>query len=115
LNEKIRLREIVNLISRVSDLNFQRNVWLEQKQNDIAFSMGELINLLDDYSFFEDVDILCSYINDKKDKLLIQQFEKELLNYQEPENIVTIFYDEQWLSIVNQANKIVSILTALNF
>lgn len=42
---------VIDIIKKLSDLNFQKDVWLEGKYWDRVSSFDEAVNTLEDYNF----------------------------------------------------------------
>ena len=51
---KKQLQTIFDILEKISNVNFQKEVWLQGKYWHIVSSFGESVNLLDDYGFFDD-------------------------------------------------------------
>jgi hypothetical protein len=71
-----KIINIIDLLEKISNQAFQEQVWLNQKIWNRASSLGETINLLDDYHFFEDIEA-------KKITLLDANMNKLMLSFGE--------------------------------
>jgi len=102
--------EILEIINKLADLQFQSDVWVNQVYWDRILNFGEAINTLDDYCFFDK-----SYYNklkiSKTELALIIQFQNQLLKYSEPCNTKLMIEDPTWLQLVKDAKVINKIIT----
>jgi uncharacterized ubiquitin-like protein YukD len=105
MNQKIL--NIIDLLEKISNQAFQEQVWINQKIWNRASSLGETINLLDDYHFFEDLEAKKITLLDAKMNKLISSFVAELLEYKEPIEIREIHQDTNWLKIMSDAKVLV--------
>ncbi len=105
MNQKIL--NIIDLLEKISNQAFQEQVWINQKIWNRASSLGETINLLDDYHFFEDLEAKKIALLDAKMNNLISSFVAEILEYDEPIDIREIHQDTNWLKIMSDAKVLV--------
>jgi hypothetical protein len=101
MNQKIT--NIIDLLEKISNQEFQEKVWINQKIWHRASSFGETVNLLDDYHFFEDLESKKISMVDSKMNNLIKSFAAEILEYEEPTIIREIHQDLNWLKIMREA------------
>lgn len=101
-------KNIIDIIEKISDLKFQKDVWLEGKYWDRVSSFEEGVNSLEDYSFFSDImenNIKLPIIERQK----IETFNIKLLDY-DGQNAEIMLNDPNWKNIVEEAGQIVKIL-----
>jgi hypothetical protein len=102
-----KIINIIDLLEKISNQAFQEQVWLNQKILNRASSLGETINLLDDYHFFEDIEAKKITLLDANLNKLMISFAAELLEYKEPIEIREIHQDTNWLKIMSEAKVLV--------
>ena len=102
-----KIINIIDLLEKISNQTFQEQVWLNQKIWNRASSLGETINLLDDYHFFEDIEAKKITLLDANLNKLMLSFAAELLEYKEPVEIREIHQDTNWLKIMSEAKVLV--------
>ncbi len=112
---KEELLNYIDLLDKISSKQFQRKVWIEGECRDRAESLGETINLLDDYKFFENIEKQKLFSNDSEKQKLLEVFSKEILNYNEPQFIELIYDDPKWLFIMKLADEIKNLLLKKEF
>ena len=104
---------VINILEKISDLEFQKNVWLKGEYWDKVSSFEEAINTLDDYYFFSDIKSnVIGLTQDEKNKVEI--FIKELLAFEMAIG-ETMLKDEKWISIADTAKDIIVILKKYNW
>ncbi|MFT6921969.1 MAG: hypothetical protein ACJA1C_000967 [Crocinitomicaceae bacterium] len=96
------------IISKIADLNFQKKVWVQQKVWDEVLNFGEAVNLLDDYSFFDDIEDGNMNFDNSEFQSNVESFAKRLLDYEEISPTQEMLNDPKWLKIVELANKIIT-------
>ena len=99
---------IKDIISKISDLEFQRKVWLRAEYYDIVLNHTEALCQLEDRQFFDDVENNSIGFT-SKDLNRLQSFLVRLNNY-EPTSDQELFIDETWLSITKEAKQIRELL-----
>lgn len=97
------MKQYVLILGNLSDLQFQRDVWLDCKYPDRIFNFGEAVNTLEDYNFFERVE--CRELDlTEAEYLAVCDFSRSLFSYDEPvSDIGRMFNDKEWMVIVEQA------------
>ncbi|MGN6399935.1 MAG: hypothetical protein ACTHMD_05750 [Flavisolibacter sp.] len=104
-------RVIIEILKKVADIKFQREIWIEHKRKHPLFSFGETVNTLDDYFFFDS-------INDRELDLSLEDYQAiiryndKLLSYTVPNIISSILDDPKWLDIVAETKDVIKILVA---
>lgn len=99
---------VIDIIKKLSDLNFQKDVWLEGKYWDRVSSFDEAVNTLEDYNFFIDIkENKMGLTESEKNK--IESFNTKLIGY-DGEDFQLILNDPLWKTIANEANEIIKIL-----
>lgn len=74
---------ILDVLNKISDLEFQQKVWIEQSYWDRILNYSEAVNTLEDYSFFEDVNNgLIKMKNEEEQKILVS-FSKRITEFDE--------------------------------
>ena len=96
---------ILDILSKISDLKFQKEVWKEQKHWDKILNFGEAVNTLDDYSFFDSNEIWGTLSDYEVNQ--IQDFKTKLENYEENTDMLN---DKNWILITDKAKEIHSLL-----
>lgn len=101
-------KNILDIISKLSSLEFQNDVWIEGKYWDRVVNLEEARNLLGDYFFFEDVDENRIGLLDEE-QIKTKHFLDTLLKYKNrpAEDMLS---DKAWQAIVKEANEIYKIL-----
>lgn len=99
---------IILVIEKVADLNFQYAVWVNGSFWHRVLDFGEAVNILDDYYFFEKVGNKTILFEDVDLQKLLISFSESLLAYEAPNDTRQILEDEKWLNVVAQAIKISS-------
>lgn len=106
---------ILDVLSKIANLQFQKEVWFKQLYWDEILNYSEAINTLDDYCFFDDVEVgkisLIDTLNQKK----LNHFVNELLAYNEPNVAIELLIDPKWLQISKQAKEIEELLQKESF
>ena len=101
-------RNVIDILEKISDFKFQKEVWLEGKYWNRVSSFEEAVNTLEDYNFFTDVDEnKIGLTENEKNKTKI--FINKLMQY-ESENCSDMLIDPIWKNIVNDANEIFLII-----
>jgi hypothetical protein len=99
---------VLDVISKISSLEFQHDVWVEGKYWDRVINFEEAVNTLDDYEFFEDIEE--NHIGlPEKDQSRIANFLNKLLEY-ESRNPKIMVSDSNWAKIVKEAGEIYPLL-----
>lgn len=105
---------VLEILSKISDVEFQKNVWVDG-QGDFVTSYSEAVNQLDDYTFFEFIDNREIPFTNEGDEIKTKLFIEKPVNYDEPIDFKTALNDSHWLEIVNLAEEVKLILMELNF
>lgn len=101
---------ILEILNKISDLDFQQKVWIEQSYWDKISNYGEAINTLEDYSFFEDVNNgLIRTIDEEQQKLLLS-FSKTIIEFDENGNNKPVASNPRWMEASLMAKQLGSIL-----
>ena len=103
-----KVTNIVDVLNKISDLKFQREVWLEGKYWDRVSSFEEAVNTLEDYKFFDDVKENKIGLSEE-DKVQVDLFVKKLNEY-DVEDVTFMLNDSKWEIIVSLAKKTNEIL-----
>jgi hypothetical protein len=101
---------VLDILDKLSDLSFQEKVWIKQEYWDQVLNFGEAVNLLDDYSFFDEVFEGKIKFIETTEQNKLESFVKELEAYQEPFNPNDMLQDPRWRRISEQAAEIASFL-----
>ncbi|WP_445456096.1 hypothetical protein [Flavobacterium sp. HNIBRBA15423] len=104
---------VIDILKKISDINFQKEVWLEGKYWDWVSSFEEAVNLLEDYDFFVDVNENNIRVTENEKKV-IENFNDKLMEY-ESNNIELMLSDNNWKNIVNMAYEVSEILKKYNW
>jgi hypothetical protein len=99
---------ILDVISKISSLEFQKDVWVEGKYWDRVTNYEEAVNTLDDYEFFEDIEENNLGLPENE-QTKIANFLTKLLEYDSRSPKVMIS-DKNWNEIVKEAGEIYPIL-----
>jgi hypothetical protein len=110
-NHEIKSLEI---LSKLANIKFQQKVWLKNEQWDEVLNLGEAINSLDDYSFFDDLENGNLFVESGVQQNELNAFSDLLLNYEEPASVSEMLKDPNWLKIVNSAKSIVEQLNNID-
>lgn len=102
-------QSILYMIERLSNLDFQMNIWVAQKHWDRALDFGETVNVLDDYCFFDDVETNAYNLSQECDYKL-KRFAMHLLSYSDNINPENMMKDNSWLNVVEEAKVTYEIL-----
>lgn len=105
-----RIEFILDILGKISNINFQNEVWIQGKYWDRVSSFGESVNLLDDYGFFDDCKLFEKLL-DKVEREKIAYFKELLLAYEQNGN--NILDTEEWLLITRLAQELVQIIKPL--
>ncbi len=99
---------ILDVLEKISNFKFQKEVWLEGKYWDRVSSFEEAVNTLEDYNFFTDVnENKIGLTENEKNKTKF--FNTKLEEY-EGGNCKDMLTDPSWKNIVEEANEIFLIL-----
>lgn len=99
---------IIDIIKKISDLKFQKDVWLEGKYWDRVSSFDEAVNTLEDYNFISDInENRIGLTESEKNK--IESFTIKLMGY-EDKNPQLMLDDSTWQNIAKEACEIVPVL-----
>ena len=113
-NKKDNVRNNIKLIIRkLSDIDFQINVWLNGEYWDSITDFGEAINSLDDVCFFDSIKDNSIRFDNIENQKKLSNFAKILLEYEEPKEVSDMLKSEKWLDIVEQAKDIYTIISDL--
>ena len=97
---------IVSVIDKIGDLDFQQAVWLNGFYWHRVLSFGEAVNILEDYYFYDKVQNKSLTFENEELQLLLVSFSVSLLSYEEPNDVEKMLRDKKWLEIVEKAQKI---------
>jgi hypothetical protein len=106
---------VLSILEKLSNLDFQKDVWQDQKYWDAILNYGEAVNTLEDYGFFDDVETGKIVLQNEQEQKKLISFIDCLLNYEEPLNTEIMISDTNWLSIVNKASEIKVLLLDIDF
>ena len=98
---------ITDIIRKLSDKEFQINVWINNLYWDPILNFGEAVNTLDDYSFFERKELEKIFFTEKLisiDELI--EFGERLERFEEPEDLSDLHKDLNWIEIMRKAEDI---------
>lgn len=104
-----QLQVIFDIIERISNINFQKEVWIQGRYWDAVSSFGESINLLDDYGFFDKFSYFENLLN-KDESEKIKHFKNLLLLYDPKDNMLE---DKEWISITRLARELLPVIEQL--
>ena len=105
---KNTLENIIDVLEKICDLKFQKDVWLEGKYWDRVSSFEEAVNTLEDYNFF--VNVTKNSIGlTESEKIIIESFNSRLVKY-ECENVERMLQDNVWIRIVDSAKEVHKII-----
>lgn len=105
-----RIEFILDILGKISNINFQNEVWIQGKYWDRVSSFGESVNLLDDYGFFDDFKLFEKLL-DEVEREKMAYFKELLLAYEQNGN--NILHNEEWLLITRLAQELVQIIKPL--
>lgn len=97
---------ILDVLQKISDLDFQRDVWVKQAYWDIVLNFGEAVNLLDDYCFFEEVEKKDISLPDIVEQNNMECFIKDILEYEEPSDPLVMLVDSKWIEIAKRGKRV---------
>lgn len=100
---------VLDIIEKLSDLDFQREVWVQQKYWDRVLNFGEAVNTLDDYNFFDDVETNSMKFPNDQWRTLVY-FSKKILGFEEDESAEEILQNPDWIEITKIAKDVMKIL-----
>lgn len=102
--------KIISILKKISDFSFQEDVWVKQSYWDEILNLGEAVNTLDDYCFFDEVEEgkikFLESVNQEK----LENFVKELLLFEEPSNPEELLHDLKWKDLSLQAGELSRLL-----
>ncbi len=110
---KIIIKNILNDIFEISNINLQRKLWLNENNDTkkISSYVELMCRLFDDNNFEEFTEIEIYKLGYSKRLCIELNKLKELLNsYQEQKTDEEIIIDPKWLEIVNQAKLVLALL-----
>ncbi len=107
--------KVLDVLKKISDFNFQEDVWVNQKYWDEVLNFGEAVNTLDDYCFFDEVEEGKIKFSDSKAQMSLEAFVTELLAYEEPSNPQEMLRDPKWREISEKAAELNKQLERINF
>ncbi len=94
-------KNILDIINKLSDLQFQKEVWIDGKYFDYISNYGEAVNTLGDFNFFEEFENGIINLDNENEQKILKDFVYKILSYNEPvHNIHSILNDNEWLEIV---------------
>lgn len=100
---------LIDILGKISDPEFQKEVWVDHKYWDRITDFGEAVNTLDDYFFFDLVEARKLGLKDSEYHLA-DDFVTALLGYEEPKLPAKMLSDESWLKITEQARIVLNAL-----
>jgi hypothetical protein len=98
--------KILEILEKIGNINFQKDVWKDQKYFDNILSYGEGINTLDDYFFFDAIENRELPL-DANLYLFIDDYIKKLLSYKDSK---VMFDDPVWLKLVERTHEVIRII-----
>lgn len=105
---KNKSKNVLDVLDKISDIKFQKDVWLEGKYWDKISDFEEAVNTLEDYDFFIDIDENKIGLS-KEEKDITKLFIDKLIKY-ESRNVEFMLKDNNWISITESAKKVNKIL-----
>ncbi len=90
---------ILYVLDKISDLNFQNDVWVRQAYWDRVLNFGEAVNTLDDFCFFDEIESGTIFLSDPNDQIQLELFVKDLLEYEESDDPKDMLLDSKWIEI----------------
>ena len=110
-----RKKVVLDILERICNIQFQENVWVNHLYEDIIFSFGEAVNMLDDYFFFEDIKNGKIRFLDPINQDKLENFAADIIAYDEPEIISFMLDDPEWTRICKEACELVNSLKGIDF
>lgn len=101
---------MIGRLKLLANLTIQREIWVHQTYNDLAFSFNETINLLDDHGFFDAIDTIIAPLEQSLDQQEVKAFANDILKYQAPDDPAQQLEDPIWWSLVKRAERVVCLL-----
>ena len=106
---------VLDILNKISDLQFQNDVWTKQLYWDRILNYGEAINTLEDYSFFDDVNNGVIELNEKEEQRLLILFSKKVMEFDEFAEQKPIATNLKWREITQMAKILHEALLRANF
>lgn len=100
---------IIEILKKLSNEQFQKDVWAQHKYKHPLFSFGETVNTLGDYFFFDSIKERELNLSSEEYELL-DQYITNLLSYTEPRDASLMLVDPKWSNIMQSTNRIIDIL-----
>lgn len=106
---------VLDILSKLSDLKFQNDVWTKQLYWDRILNYGEAVNTLEDYNFFDDANNGLILLKEKEDQRLLLLFVKKILDFDEDGEQKPIANNLEWVEISQMAKLLHEALQRANF
>lgn len=100
---------IIEILKKIADLKFQKEVWTKRRYKHPLFDFGETINTLEDYYFFDSVKEREMPFGEKDYEALDQYIER-LTSYTAPGVLARMLNDPGWINITQETKRIINIL-----
>lgn len=110
-----RKKVVLDILERICNIQFQKDVWVNHLYNDVIFCFGEAVNMLDDYFFFDDIKEGKIKFSDPIDQDRLEDFASNILAYDDPPNINIMLNDTKWNKICEDAYILVNSLKEIDF
>ena len=91
---------IADILSKLSNPQFLKDVWINHKYWDNILNYDEAVNTLDDYYFFDKVEAGKIKFTDAETQKKLELFVKKLLEYDPPVFNHSNLNDTQWKEIM---------------
>lgn len=99
---------VLDVIKKIADPKFQREVWVEGKYWDRVTDFEEAVNTLEDYNFFTDVSKNRIGLSGKE-RRIVNTFAKKLSKYDSEHGSFTLT-NPRWREIVDGAVEVYNLL-----
>lgn len=100
----------LNLLERFSDEKFIDDVWVNGRYYDYVFSFDELVEMFEDFFFFDEMKSFLVEIEDPDQKSIIEKFLDRIEGYSTPSNPSELLSDKKFIEIKKLAHDVEEII-----